>query len=244
MAQMSTTLSILQAPQVIRESAEPLVVSKRDEKSSDARWDPQAFGREQVRGLVRQVFFPGWPRPARQVVISGIDPTREVAQICMRVAKDLAAQTAGNACLVDANLHSMELCRLLQTKEGELTSVENVPLKDDYKRVSEHLWFVSAASFFGNVPRLSAAHLRSRLSELRREFEYAVIHAPPAGLYNETALLGTLSDGVILVVRANSTRRIAARKTREILQNANARLLGTVLSERTFPIPEGLYCKL
>jgi protein-tyrosine kinase len=242
---MSTTLSILQGPQVIRESAQPLVVAKPEERSPDARWDPQVFGREQVRGLVRRVFFPGWPRPAHQVVMSGIDRTRGVAQLCMRITKDLAAQIPGNVCLVDANLHSMELCRLLQTEEGELTSVEDAPLKIDYRRVSENLWFVSAGSFFGNgVPGISAAHLRSRLSELRREFEYAVIHAPPAGLYSETALLGNLSDGVILVVRANSTRRIAARRTREILQNADARLLGTVLSERTFPVPEALYRRL
>jgi Mrp family chromosome partitioning ATPase len=49
---------------------------------------------------------------------------------------------------------------------------------------------------------------------------------------------------MVLVVQANSTRRVTAQKVKEKLQAANARLLGTVLSERTFPIPETIYKKL
>ena len=49
---------------------------------------------------------------------------------------------------------------------------------------------------------------------------------------------------VVLVVQANSTRREAARKGKESLDSANVRLLGVVLNERTFPIPEVLYRKI
>jgi len=76
---------------------------------------------------------------------------------------------------------------------------------------------------------------------LRLEFDYTVIQSPPAGLYSE---LGQLSDGMILVLQANSTRRAAAKKVKQMLQATNVRLLGAVLSERTFPIPQKLYKKL
>ena len=72
---------------------------------------------------------------------------------------------------------------------------------------------------------------------------YTVIQAPPAG-YSEAALLGQLSDGMILVLQANSTRRAAAKKVKQMLQATNVRLLGAILSERTFPIPQKLYEKL
>jgi len=49
---------------------------------------------------------------------------------------------------------------------------------------------------------------------------------------------------MVLVVEANSTRRVAAQKVKERLHAANARLLGTVLSGRTFPIPDMIYKKL
>jgi len=84
----------------------------------------------------------------------------------------------------------------------------------------------------------------SRLAELRKEFEYAVIEGPAAGISSEAALLGQLSDGIILVLGAHSTRRAAARKIKETLEGEQSRLLGTVLSERRFPIPERIYRRL
>ena len=57
-------------------------------------------------------------------------------------------------------------------------------------------------------------------------------------------MLGNLCDGMVLVLEANSTRRVAAQKVKEKLHAANARLLGVVLSGRTFPIPEAVYRKL
>ncbi len=144
-------------------------------------WNPDRFGDEQIRNLVRQVFLPGWPKPARQVVFCAVEDG-DVAGICLRVSQALAAQIPGNVALVEA--------------------------------------------------------------ELRLEFDYTVLHGPPAGLCSDAALLGYLSDGVILVLQANSTRRAAAQRAVQTLQATNARLLGSVLNGRTFPIPEGIYRRL
>jgi Mrp family chromosome partitioning ATPase len=46
------------------------------------------------------------------------------------------------------------------------------------------------------------------------------------------------------VVSAQRTRRAAARTIKQALEAAHARILGTVLSERTFPVPEALYRRL
>jgi Mrp family chromosome partitioning ATPase len=80
--------------------------------------------------------------------------------------------------------------------------------------------------------------------ELRNEFEYAVIEGPVAAISSEAALLGQLTDGIILVVGAHSTRKATARKIKETLEGAQSRILGTVLSDRRFPIPEKIYSRL
>jgi Mrp family chromosome partitioning ATPase len=49
---------------------------------------------------------------------------------------------------------------------------------------------------------------------------------------------------LVLVVQANATRRDAARKAKESLQAANVRLLGAVLDNRTFPIPDAIYQRI
>jgi Mrp family chromosome partitioning ATPase len=57
-------------------------------------------------------------------------------------------------------------------------------------------------------------------------------------------VFGGQSDGLVLVLKANSTRRDSTREITQQLQAANIRMLGAVLNQRTFPIPEGIYSKL
>ena len=86
--------------------------------------------------------------------------------------------------------------------------------------------------------------VRARFEELRTQFEYVLINAPPMNVFADSALLGQFSDGVILVVEANSTRRETAQRLKENLEAANVQVLGVVLNNRTFPIPESVYRKL
>ncbi len=209
-------------------------------------WSLDAFAKEQLHGLVRQVFFSGSLQPIRQVVFTAIDDTAESARICARASETLASQVPGNVCVVEANLHSPVLHKFFNSNDAdEMQYAEQCDLRNGSRQISRNLWFVPVDTFLGvSGNPFFADCLRSRLSELGRQFEYALIHAPPAGLYSEAVLIGQLSDGVILGMEAHRTRRIAARITKERLQAANVRLLGMVLNQRTFPIPERIYRKL
>ena len=211
-----------------------------------AVWDPDAFAEEQIRGLVRQIFLPGWPKPARQVVFSPVDPETDISAICMQVGLALSAQVSGTTCLVEANLNSPGLEQVVERNGHGLIANQECPaFREPSRRLSNELWLVPRNVFLGeNENGLSGGWLRDRLAELRDTFDYTVLYGPPAGSGSEAALLASLCDGVVLIVEANSTRRVSAQKVKERLHAANARLLGTVLSERTFPIPYMLYKKL
>ena len=144
---------------------------------------------------------------------------------------------------MEADVHAREFQSVLVNngRPRGIGQKTGPPLRNSSRKISDQLWLVPLKTFLGDEGDLSLPWLRERLAELRLEFDYTVIQAPPAGLYSEAALLGQLSDGMILVLRANSTRRAAAKKVKQMLQATNVRLLGAVLSERTFPIPQKLY---
>jgi hypothetical protein len=207
-------------------------------------WDPERFGQEQIRGLVRQLFLPGWPKPARQVVFCAVEDG-DVAGICLRVGQTLAAQISGNVALVESHLDSPEEEQDFFSPVPAYRPSGFSPLKNSARRISSHLWCVPRETFMReNEAGLSVEWLPGRLRELRLEFDYTILHGPPAALCSDATLLGYLSDGVVLVLEANSTRRAAAQRAVQMLQAANAKLLGSVLSKRTFPIPERIYRKL
>jgi MinD-like ATPase involved in chromosome partitioning or flagellar assembly len=175
-----------------------------------------------------------------------VEPETDISAICMQVGLALSAQVSGTTCLVEANLNSPGLEQVVERNGHDLiASRERSAFQDTSRRLSNELWLVPRSVFLGeNKNGLSGAWLRDRLAELRHTFDYTVLYGPPAGAGSEAALLGSLCDGMVLVVEANSTRRVAAQRVKESLRAANARLLGAVLCERTFPIPDMIYKKL
>ena len=79
---------------------------------------------------------------------------------------------------------------------------------------------------------------------MRREFEFSIVEAPPAGESNQALAMAQFADGIILVLSAHRTRRITACKTVEMLEAAKAHILGTVLADRIFPVPDRIYRRL
>jgi Mrp family chromosome partitioning ATPase len=86
--------------------------------------------------------------------------------------------------------------------------------------------------------------LKERLAQLRDVFDYVLIDAPGTNVCGDAQLLGQVVDAAILVIEANTTRRLTARRAKDALDAAGVRILGAVLHDRTFPIPERLYKRL
>ncbi len=199
-------------------------------------WNVEEFGREQVRSLVRQVFLANGTPPLRQVVFAGLDPETDVKSICMRVGVTLALETAGSVAVVGGHpqiLRGPETC-------GQQMRDESAPLHRSATRLRRNLWLVPAVERLRGTMEL----LHGYLGDVRREFEYSIVEAPPPNESNETTAMAQFADGIILVLSAHRTRRVVARKVKQTLEAAQARVLGTVLSDRVFPIPEGLYRRL
>jgi protein-tyrosine kinase len=213
-------------------------------ESRDGQLDPYAS--EQIGGLIRRVFVPGWPRPARQVVFSSVEEQADTLTLCHRIAAELAGKVPEPVCIVQTDRQS-QASKTFGGTPVNSGSVDEVRggLRKFSRQISDRVWFVPAEVFFGqHTEGLSASWLGARLAELRLSFTYALLHTAPAGISSEAALLASLSDGIVLVLEAHRTRRAAARKVKEMILAANCRLIGTVLTERTFPIPEAIYRRL
>jgi succinoglycan biosynthesis transport protein ExoP len=110
---------------------------------------------------------------------------------------------------------------------------------------NETVWLLSSGPVAAASPNLlSTERMRERCTELRREFDFVIIDAPPLTRYADAIALAKLSDGVVLVLAAESTRRDAARSAVVNLRSERIPVLGAVLNKRTYPIPEIIYNKL
>jgi Mrp family chromosome partitioning ATPase len=208
--------------------------------------DADAFARKEILRMVQYLFFTTTNvndhAGAQKVVFCGIDQTKGSTLLCAQVARSLAEQVQSQVCVVDANLRTIATSSLLDL----LISGETPQLKIDdqattCQRVADNLWHASRDSLALNAGVSTLDQMRVKIKDLGNKFGFIVINAPPVGLYSDATLLGRVTNGVVLVLEAHSTRRSAARKAKLALEAANVPLLGTVLNNRTFPVPETFY---
>jgi capsular exopolysaccharide synthesis family protein len=93
------------------------------------------------------------------------------------------------------------------------------------------LAFLSRGVIPPNPPDLLGSHkMKEVLEMLRQDFDFVLLDSPPAIAVSDAAVLSTLCDGVVLVLRGQKTTLQAARLVVERLKAARARILGVVLN--------------
>jgi capsular exopolysaccharide synthesis family protein len=205
--------------------------------------------REESQKLVQRVFLAQGAENPRVVVFAGIDHGNGCSQICAQTARILADNVQGSVCLLDANLRTPSLPNIFGvTNHHGLTDalMESDSVRSYAKPLTpSNLWLLSCGSMpAGSSNMLTSARMKDRIAELRREFDYVLVDAPPLNEYSDAIALGQIADGLVLVLEANATRRESALRIADTLRATQIRVLGAVLNKRTFPIPEGLYNRL
>jgi Mrp family chromosome partitioning ATPase len=229
--------------------SEPAACTPKSEPAASAPslWiDPKV--RDELGKLVQKLLSPP-NKDARRVVFAGTDSGVGCSWICARAGDILASQVRSSVCVVDCNLRSPGLhCQFAIENHYGLSDAlrQPGPIRQYGRQLSRtNLWIVSCGSGTENSRAdVASEGMRQRLTELREQFDYVLLDVAPLNICNDAITLGSLSDGVVLVLKANSSRRETARKAVQDLQTANVRIFGAALNQRTFPIPDGIYKRL
>lgn len=204
---------------------------------------------EEALRLVQQIFLVQTQEPPRVVVFASIDHGNGCSGICASVAETLARYNRGQVCLVEGNFRSPSLPSMFGVSNHfgltEALMHKGPAINFAKPLQQDNLWLLSSGTLaVDSANLLTSDTLRQRVDELRQQFDFVVIDAPPLNRYGDGIVLGQLADGLVMVLEANSTRREAAAAVAESLRSAKVSILAAVLNKRTFPIPEAIYNRL
>jgi protein-tyrosine kinase len=211
-----------------------------------ARTDGADWIGNEALQLVQRIFLLQAQNAPHMVVFAGVDHGDGCSQICASVAEILAKNGLGAVCLVEANFRSPALPGLFGTTNHHgLTDalMGKEPIRSYAKSVgSDKLSLLSTGALAEDSANLlTTERIKARLAELRAEFTFVIIDAPPLSRYADALAIGQLTDGIVVILKAESTRKEAARTAVSTLRAARVEILGAVLNERVFPIPAAIY---
>ncbi len=73
--------------------------------------------------------------------------------------------------------------------------------------------------------------MKNLIQNLKKDFEYIFIAAPPVVPVTDAVIMSNYVDGVILVCASGVIEIELAQKAKESLENVNANILGVVLNK-------------
>lgn len=77
---------------------------------------------------------------------------------------------------------------------------------------------------------LGSARMEVLLAELREETDYLILDCPPVIAVTDACVLARKADGILLVLDADQIRPEMAQKAKELLENAQGKILGVILN--------------
>lgn len=219
----------------ITERGKPLYLSCFDDEA-----------RAESTKLVRTVFPLTLDDSHRLVVFAGVDSSSSGAWVCARAADTLANRDGKKVCVVDANLSAPLLPQLFGvTNEYGLTdALDSTGPICEFSTLlrPDSLWLLSSGqSAIQSFDASTSGAMRRRLSELRKEFDYVLLHSSPLPNHHDAMALAQWADGLVLVLDVNSPCRELAATATQRVRAAGIKLLGAVLNKRSFHQPDSLH---
>ena len=83
--------------------------------------------------------------------------------------------------------------------------------------------------------------MRDLLADLREKYDHIVIDTPPSLSVTDAVVLSPRADAVVLVIRSGQTTKQALRRSRDILTQVNAKVVGVLLNAVDLSSPDYYY---
>lgn len=203
--------------------------------------NPRSAGAEAFRALRTNLIFSQAIFTLKSLVVTSSSPAEGKTTTSANLAITFAQQGIRVA-VVDCDLRRPQLHKVFGAQQN--TGVTRVILGE--QTLEEALAPTSVENLFvmcsGPVPPnptelLGGTRMRLLLEKLESNFDLVILDSPPILLAADAAVLGTIADGVLLVVCAGMTERGAAMEAYQQLVNVGARVVGTVLNDRDAHLP-------
>ena len=183
-----------------------------------------------AKTLFANIRFMSPDSPIRSLVLTSSVPNEGKSTCSVELCRAIA--TSGKTVLlVEADMRRRTLAGLLNVRPAAgIYSVltDATPLKQAVTATSTpNLFFLDVEP---NIPNpadiISSKRYHKLVSILEDSYDYVVFDTPPVGTFVDAAILSTLVDGTVLVVKPGSTNRAELQDAYEQLQKADANVLG------------------
>src|SRR2546421_2021104 len=192
---------------------------------------------EAYRQLRTSVLLSTAGRAPKTLLVTSSLPGEGKTTTAVNTAISLA-QTGATVVIIDGDMRRPRLRSIFDLPEREgLSSIlasDTKPadmLRSVARDETSGLFIMPSGPVPPNPAELLGSdQMRKLLATLSEKFTHIVIDSPPVNSFTDGVLIGSMVDGVLLVVHGGKSSRDVVRRSRQLLLDVGAKIVGVVLN--------------
>lgn len=194
---------------------------------------PKSIDAEAYRSLRSNIEYSSFDNEYRVIVVTSSVPGEGKSTTSGNLAIALA-QSGNSVLLVDCDMRKPSIHKKFKISNAAGTAellLRKKLFEEVANKYNENLTIITA----GKIPPNPSEMLASRamtafIEEMKKEFKYIILDTPPLQAVTDAQVLSTKADGVLLVVRAGSTKREMVLNSVDLIKKVQGKVIGTVLN--------------
>ena len=203
---------------------------------------------EAYRHLRTSVLLSTPGRAPRTLLVTSSLPSEGKTTTVVNMATVLS-QTDSKVLVIDADMRRPRLHHVfgMENRAGlssllssEITADELLSVVNRYGE--SNIYLLASGPIPPNPAELlGSEQMRTLIARASADFKYVIIDSPPIASFTDGVLISAIVDGVLLVVQGGKTSRQVVKRTRQMLQEIGAKVIGVVLNKIDLRSPDYYY---
>jgi capsular exopolysaccharide synthesis family protein len=194
---------------------------------------------EQFRRLRNSLLALNPDGASRSVLITSAVEQEGKSVAAINLALSLVEVSGLRLCLVDSDRLNPSIEDYLgQPRRAGLTELlqGTITLEQAIRQTAIERFDLIGAGASSPNPALDLERLQALLNALKRRYDYVLIDGPAVLTTNHPSLMGSIVDGILLVVRIGSTAKGLVEEAYQMLEGLGGNVLGTCATGVDGPI--------
>ncbi len=226
------------------------IAKTKDESQIDPRivtyYAPDSTLAEQYRNIRTYISSLNGGELFRSILVTSANRREGKSITCVNLAVTMAEEKEKHVVLLNTDFRAPVIEKLLNIRaEKGLSNYLNGEIELDNALTStaiKNLTVLATGDMIVNPAELlTSSKMKDLIKELERRFSYVILDTPAFIPFADARSLSPLVDGVLLLVQASRTRREVVWRLQEQLHSVRAKLLGVVLTNVEYYIPEYIH---
>lgn len=201
-----------------------------------SRKDPKSPASEAYRSIRTNIEFSNIDEDLKVIMVTSSQQNEGKSTVISNLAVSFSNLDDKKVLIIDGDLRNPTVHRMFGVSNtfgvtdilrGNKTTSECIT-----SVAIDRLHILTAGKVSPNPSEmLGSKKMKDFINNIKEDYDYVFIDAPPIGIVTDAGIISTYSDGTILVVASNETDADMVKIAKERLERVNSRILGVILNK-------------